>query len=73
MVGVVKSGLITEAMYMAEDFMHDVMEQALEDIIAEKIKLFPQDDQNRLKERTYDYFKQQIKRSTNRVIELACE
>lgn len=49
-----------------------ISESKIEDIIAEKIKLFPQDEQTRLKERTYDYFKQQIRRSTNMVIELAC-
>lgn len=43
----------------------------IENIIAEKIKRFPEDDQQSIKKRTYQYFEQQVQRSTNSVIELA--
>ena len=43
----------------------------IEDIIAEKIKRFPNDDQQKIKERTYQYFEERVKYSTNNVIELA--
>ncbi len=49
-----------------------ISEAKIENIIAEKIKTFPDDDKKRIKDRTYDYFKQQINRSTNRVIDFAC-
>jgi hypothetical protein len=43
----------------------------IEDIIAEKIKRFPEEEQQIIKKRTYQYFEQQLHRSTNSVIELA--
>lgn len=43
----------------------------IENIIAEKIKRFPEEEQQRIKKRTYQYFEQQLHRSTNSVIELA--
>lgn len=43
----------------------------IESIIVEKIKRFPEEDQQRIKKRTYKYFEQQLYRSTNSVIELA--
>lgn len=50
-----------------------INESKIEKIIAEKIKIFPEDEQKRIKERTYQYFKQQIFRTTNRVLDCACE
>jgi len=50
-----------------------INESKIEKIIAEKIKMFPEDEQKRIKERTYQYFKQQIFRTTNRVLDCACE
>ena len=49
-----------------------ISETKIENIIAEKIKMFPDDEQKRIKDRTYEYFKQQIKHSTNKVIDYAC-
>lgn len=43
----------------------------IENVIAEKIKRFPEEEQQRIKKRTYQYFEQQLQRSTNIVIELA--
>ena len=43
----------------------------IENMIAEKIKRFPEEEQQRIKKRTYQYFEQQLQRSTNIVIELA--
>ena len=43
----------------------------VENIIAEKIKRFPEEEQQKIKKRTYQYFEQQLNRSTNSVIELA--
>lgn len=43
----------------------------VENIIAEKIKRFPEEEQQKIKNRTYQYFEQQLNRSTNSVIELA--
>lgn len=49
-----------------------ISESKIEDIIANKIKLFPDDDKQRIKDRTYEYFKHQIRRATNKVIEHSC-
>lgn len=49
-----------------------ISETKIENIIAEKIRMFSNDDQERIKKRTYQYFKQQIERSTNKVIDFAC-
>ena len=43
----------------------------IENVIAEKIKRFPEEEQQRIKKRTYQYFEQKLQRSTNIVIELA--
>lgn len=43
----------------------------IENIIAEKIKKFPEEEQQKIKKTTYRYFEQQVQRSTNSVIELA--
>ena len=43
----------------------------IENVIAEKIKRFPEEEQQRIKKRTYQYFEQQFQRSTHIVIELA--
>lgn len=43
----------------------------IENIITEKIKRFPEEEQQKIKKRTYQYFEQQLNRSTNSVIELA--
>ena len=43
----------------------------IENVIAEKIKRFPEEEQQRIKKRTYQHFEQQLQRSTNIVIELA--
>lgn len=43
----------------------------VENIIIEKIKRFPEEEQEKIKKRTYRYFEQQLQRSTNIVIELA--
>lgn len=50
-----------------------INENKVEKIIAEKITRFPEEDQKRIKERTYQYFKQQVFRVTNRVLDCACE
>jgi len=49
-----------------------ISDSKIQNIIADKIKIFPEDEQKRIKERTYNYFKQQINRTTNRVIDAAC-
>lgn len=49
-----------------------INDSKIEKIIAEKIKLFPEADQKKIKERTYQYFRQQINRTTNRVLDCAC-
>lgn len=48
-----------------------ISETKIQNIIAEKIKMFPENERKRIQERTYEYFKFQIKHSTNRVIEFA--
>ena len=55
---------------LAENDLY-ISRNKIEDIIAEKIKRFPNDDQQKIKERTYQYFEERVKYSTNNVIELA--
>ena len=43
----------------------------IDNIISEKIKKFPEENQEAIKNRTYKYFEQQVIRSTNSAIELA--
>lgn len=43
----------------------------IDNIIFEKIKKFPEENQEAIKNRTYKYFEQQVIRSTNSAIELA--
>lgn len=43
----------------------------IDNIISEKIKKFPKENQEAIKNRTYKYFEQQVIRSTNSAIELA--
>lgn len=44
----------------------------IDKIINEKIANFPEEQQKAIKERTYQYFKQQLNRVTNRVLDCAC-
>lgn len=44
----------------------------IEKVIAEKITRFPEEEQKIIKERTYQYFKQQLNRVTNRTLDYAC-
>ena len=49
-----------------------ISESKIEKMIAEKIKIFPEDDQERIKERTRRYFRHQLNRVTNRTLDFAC-
>lgn len=50
-----------------------ISESKIEKMIAEKIKMFPEDNQERIKERTRQYFRHQLTRITNRTLDFACE
>ena len=49
-----------------------ISDSKIQNLIADKTKIFPEDEQKKIKERTYNYFKQQINRVTNRAIDAAC-
>ena len=49
-----------------------ISERKVENMIAEKIKMFPEDNQERIKERTKQYFRHQLNRITNRTLDFAC-
>ena len=50
-----------------------ISERKIENIIAEKVKNFPDDDKKRVKDRTYEYFKIQIRNSTVRTVNYASD